>query len=323
MNPIKEFRPATEQERMYTYTQSQELTMKTGAIGYLRGNFGTSGGLFYSTWFDKVPSRKTQPFKDELDQVINTLRDDPAYHGILAGRSQMADYCHSQPDSAMNGNYTTEYAFRISTDEFAYLLRLNPTKGDYNFYVNCYQKRWLDKHLEAASRGIRFITPRYKEKFRISDGDRIRMIRPEGDYIDRVVRYIDDYHIEVGYGASVNLYHICEFAERMEGNGYKVIPLRSSLPDQCFSTLPSNGDIIVIRKGESGYSPAGLPNHGMERDREKVNQLNSLEGITPAQEAAMSAGSMFGWDVPAADPKNYNEKGQLMASNHRNRDFAR
>ena len=73
MNPIKEFRPATVQERMYTYTQSQELTMKTGAIGYLRGDFGTSGGLFYSTWFDKVPSRKTQPFKDELDQVINDV----------------------------------------------------------------------------------------------------------------------------------------------------------------------------------------------------------------------------------------------------------
>ena len=297
--------------------------MKTGAIGCLRGDFGTSGGQFCSTWFDKVPLRKTQPFKDELNQVINALRDDPEYHYILAGRSQMADYCHSQPESAINGNYTTEYAFRVSTDEFAYLLRLNLSKDDYNFHVNCYRKHLLDRHLEAASRGIRFITSHYKEKFRIEDGDRIRMIRPEGDYIDRVVRYIDDFHIEVGYGAYANLYHICEFAERMEGNGYKVIPLRSSLPDQCFSTLRSTGEIVVVKKGESGYYPVGLPNHGLERNREKVDQLNSLEGITPAQEAAMTAGSMFGWDVPAGDPKNYNEKGQMIVADRNDRRYAR
>ena len=323
MNPIKEFHPATGQERMYTYTQSQELTMKTGAIGYLRGDFGSTGGLFYTTWFDKVPSRKTQPFKDELDQVINALRDDPAYHGILAGRSQMSEYCYSQPDSAMNGNYTTEYAFRVSTDEFAYLLRLNPTKGDYNFYVNCYQKHWLDKHLEAASRGIRFITPRYNDKFRIADGDRIRMIRPEGDYIDRVVRFIDPYHIEVGYGASANLYHICEFAERMEENGYKVIPLRSSLPEHCCAILPSTGEIIEINRGESGFTPLNLPNEGREENARLAKGYNRKKGITPAQEEAMVAGSMFGWDVPAADPKNYNENGQLIVSDRRDREEAR
>ena len=323
MISIREFRPATEQERMYTYTQSQELTMKTGAIGYLRGDFGSTGGLFFSTWFDKVPSRKTQPFKDELDQVINALRDDPAFHGILAGRSQMSEYCCSQPDSAMNGNYTTEYAFRVSTDEFAYLLRLNPMKGDYNFYVNCYQKHWLDKHLEASSKGIRFITPRYNDKFRIADGDRIRMIRPEGDYIDRVVRFIDPYHIEVGYGASANLYHICEFAERMEENGYKVIPLRSTLPAQCYSVIPSSGEIIIVRRGESGYFPTELPDNGTEANREAVDLYNRRDCINRAQENAMFAGSCFGWETPAADPKNYTEDGAAIRPKTADRGDAR
>ena len=197
MDPIIEFRPATKQERIYTYSQSQELTMKTGAIGYLRGDFGKTGDQFYSTWFDRVSSWKTQPFKDELDLVINALRDDPKYHGILSGRSPMMNYCSTQPECRMQGNYTTEYAFRVSTEEYAYLIRLNPTKGDYNFYVSCYQKKWLDRHLQASEKGIRFITPHYKEVFRIPDGDQIRMIRADGICMDRTVRFIDEYHIEV------------------------------------------------------------------------------------------------------------------------------
>ena len=323
MNSIREFRPATEQERMYTYSQSQELLMKTGAIGYLRGDFDTSGNLFYSTWFDTVRSRKTPDFKEEFDQVINAMREDPEYHGILAGRSQMSDYCRTQPDSAMKGNYTTEYAFRINTAKYAYVMRLNPTKGDYNFYVCCYQKHWLDRHLEASARGIRFITSRYKDKFRLKDGDKIRMLQPNGEHIDRAVRFIDEYHIEVGYGPWANIYHICEFAERVEECGYKVIPLRSSLPEQCRSTLPSTGEIILIDKGESGYRSSDLPRKTPEENRQAVDDYNRREGITRAQEAAMAAGSMFGWDVPTADPQNYDEEGRLIKAGERNREDAR
>ena len=67
---------------------------------------------------------------------------------------------------------------------------------------------WLDRHMEKASRGIRFITPDYKEKFKIPDGYKIRITLSDGEQLDRTCRYIDDYHLEVGS----NLYHICEFA---------------------------------------------------------------------------------------------------------------
>ena len=40
-------RPLTEEERKYTYAQSMQLDGQTGNIGYLRGDFGSSGKQFF------------------------------------------------------------------------------------------------------------------------------------------------------------------------------------------------------------------------------------------------------------------------------------
>lgn len=74
--------------------------------------------------------------------------------------------------------------------------------------------------------------PGYDEKFRIPDGDEIRVTAPDGESNDYECRYIDDYHLELN-GTCHSLYHIAEFAERMERNGNTVIPLRSPLPEFC------------------------------------------------------------------------------------------
>lgn len=298
-------RPLTREEQMYAYAQSQQLAMQTGMIGYLRGDFG-HGKEFYTTWFDQITSRKTDVFKAELDEIINALRFDSTYGGMLKSRASMGGYCASQEGSAFEGNYCTEYGIRVDTARYAYLFRCNPNEGDYNFYCWCYESPWLDRHIHNARQGIRFIDAQYQEKFRIPDGDRIRIESPDGKSQDRVCRYIDETHVEIGS----SLYHICQFAEQMEQNGCKVIPLRSSLPEKCFGALQTSREMILLKKGVMGYEHTYIyPEDTMEQ-QEAADTLNDTMGVTKAQSAAMLAGSMFGWDAPAADPKNYDENGQ-------------
>ena len=293
-----ELRELTQPEQKYTYRQSHQLDAQTGCIGYLRGDFGTTGKEFYSSWFDNMAYLKTPEFQAELDQVINALREDSQYGGMLADRHSLSSACHQSTTPEFGRD---EFGFRLNTQDYAYLLRLNPNRGEYNFYIYCYKRDYLDRHIRNAEYGIRFITPNYKEKFRIVDGDSIRMTFPDGEYRDRECRFIDETHLEVGN----SLYHICEFAELAQRGGIQVIPLLQSLPEKCFSALESTGEIITVTKGEKGYTTTGqYPQEGVS-PKEAAAALNDAAGITRAQEAAMVAGSMFGWDTPAADPKNY------------------
>lgn len=307
-------RPMTQEERMYVYAQSQQLSMQTGVIGYLRGDFG-HGKEFFTTWFNQAASRKTDVFKAELDEVINALRFDGAYGGMLKSRASMGYYCASQEGSAFEGNCCTEYGIRVDTARYAYLFRCNPNEGDYNFYCWCYESPWLDRHINNARQGIRFIDAKYHEKFRIPDGDRIRIEYPDGEFQDRVCRYIDETHVEIGS----SLYHICQFAEQMEQNGCKVIPMRSSLPEKCFGALQISREIILIKKGVMGYEHTFIYPESTMEQQEAADALNDAMRVTKAQSAAMLAGSMFGWDVPAADPKNYDENGHPIPFKSRNK----
>ena len=214
-----DIRPMREEEIKYTYAQSQQLKGQTGSIGRLRGDFDSGGFGFYSSWDDHLTELKTDEFKLELDEVINSLRSKE--YGLLANRTAMVKFTKNYHESEMNGNYTKEYGFRVDTDKFSYLLRCNPIQGDYNFYCFCYLKDWLNNHIQNAERGIRFIGSSYQDLFQLKDGEHIRITLKDGKEIEKSCRYIDDYHLEVGD----RLYHICEFAEIMEENGNKYEPL--------------------------------------------------------------------------------------------------
>lgn len=156
---------------------------------------------------------------------------------------------------------------------------------------------------------IRFINSNYDTLFRLTDGDKVRIVYPDGETVDREVKGVGDgCHVQVGYST----FHICQFAEIMERNGNTVIPLRASLPDMCYGVLPSSGEIITIIKGVSGYTPTGIKPGSRVESYAYADRLNEEKGVNKAQAAAMAIGSMFGWHVQGADPKNYDEKGQAI-----------
>ena len=311
---MMDFRVLKPAERNYTYSQSQQISMQTGCIGHLRADMDSNGEGFFSSWDDFRKDLKTQEFKDEFDAVINELRKDG---GILRNRGALSKFCFSTPDSSFGNE--REYGVRVDTGKYAYLMRLNPYKGEYNLYCYCYVRDWLDKHLKQAERGIRFITPNYDEKFHIPDGDQIRITSSWGEKNDYTCRYIDDYHLEVGR----NLYHICELAERMEQNGATITPLRSSLPEQCYSALLDTGAVVILKRGETGYYKTDIPVQDKEAAKQLVTEYNEKLGVTKAQSEAMKAGSMFGFEVPGADPKNYDENGTPIKPKQKDRGDAR
>ena len=213
-------RPSTEAEQRYTYTPSMQIQGQTGCIGHLRGDFDRDGNGFFTSWKDHWNQWNTDEFKAELDNVINALRSDK--YGLLQNRSAMSKYAAQFPESNFQGNDCTEHGFRAETEKHAFLFRCNPSPGDYNFYCYCYVKKWLDRHIKEAEKGIRFIDSRYHELFRVADGEMITVTNVTGKKSEYVCRYIDEYHMEVGS----NLYHICQFAEIMERNGSAYAPVK-------------------------------------------------------------------------------------------------
>lgn len=70
-----EYRAITKSEQKYTFKQSYQLSSQTGLIGYLRGDFGSIGNEFWTTWNDFRDDLKTGEFEGEFDNLINSLRD--------------------------------------------------------------------------------------------------------------------------------------------------------------------------------------------------------------------------------------------------------
>ena len=217
-----DIRPQTKTERMYSYSQSRQIVSQTGGIGHLRVDMGSNEKSFFSSWENHRGELKTDEFKAEFDEVINALRFDEQFGGMLEIRQGLETYCRERPESVFENK--REFGFRADTEKFSYFLWLNPNAGEYNLYCYCYRRDWLTHHLECASRGIRFIDPSYNVKIKLPDGGRIRVTYSNGEKRDFTCRYIDDYHFEAE-GGSRSLFHICEFAELMEHNGSMVEPL--------------------------------------------------------------------------------------------------
>lgn len=84
---------------------------------------------------------------------------------------------------------------------------------------------------------------------------------------------------------------------------------RSVYPAKCFVYVRSTDEIGVITRGELGYRPVNTPIDSLDKQA-AVDRLNAALGVSKAHAAAMNAGSIFGWDCPAARHSNYDKDGK-------------
>lgn len=95
------------------------------------------------------------------------------------------------------------------------------------------------------------------------------------------------------------------------GKGPEESKSSPELPTMCYGTLASTGEVIIIKSGEKGYYRTDINLGNNEENQKLVDEYNCKLGVTKAQAAAMSAGSMFGWHVPGANPEMYDDNGKM------------
>ena len=80
------------------------------------------------------------------------------------------------------------------------------------------------------------------------------------------------------------------------------------LPELCFSVLKSTGELICIKRGESGYYPSEWNTTDRAENERLADYSNEKLGVTASQRQAREICSMIGWDVPGADPRWYKQE---------------
>ncbi|MEW3585086.1 hypothetical protein AB1I66_25075, partial [[Clostridium] symbiosum] len=165
---------------------------RCGSPGILVAELDDSGTAFYSHWDIWDPAWKTPEFSVELDAMIEMLRSDQRYGPVLKNIPAMIAYCLNNQESRIM--QSPEYLFRVDAGYHAYLLRCTPSELLDNAYIYAYRRDLLERHMKEAEKGIRFVTTDGKEKFRVSDGEQIRIITGGDGTRDRTARYIDAGH---------------------------------------------------------------------------------------------------------------------------------
>lgn len=210
-------RPMTQEERNYSYSQSQQLSTQSGFIGTFTTDSDTSHWKTFSKRLD------TAEFQADLNRVEHIL----LYFVLQDPES----YCAERPESQFTDHLGSAFGFRADTEKYTFLVRMEDAESPLDIF--CYERNRLDTHIENAKQGIRFVDSKYSEKFRISDGEKISLtLGYDGEHKEPVCRYIDPAHFELGTGGRANLYHIDQFAEIMKRNGNTYEPvLKNDIED--------------------------------------------------------------------------------------------
>ena len=123
------------QANMTDWVYSGKITddVERQCIGHLRGDFGRSGDEFWTSWFDHLPEFHTEAFTKEFQKIVNDLRKKGR---LLHSMNTMRKLCREEESLQIDESY----CFMTYTDRYLYCLRCIPLRGNYNFYLYCYDR---------------------------------------------------------------------------------------------------------------------------------------------------------------------------------------
>ena len=138
--------PAGADEKNLFYS-AEAKDAQHGTVGHLRMDTGSSGKEFWSSWWPHNGNTLTsEKFSKELDEVVNTMRE-PG--GPLHSLQDMQGFCRKYGGDAVVEEGRS-YGFKLETEDFQYMLRLTPFRGDYS-YLYCYDKAAQREYAEKES----------------------------------------------------------------------------------------------------------------------------------------------------------------------------
>ena len=144
------------------FSRSEEQDKSAGCVGHLRGDFG-SGKQFYTTWWPhQQDALNTPEFKADIDRTINWLREQP--DSPLRDFDSMNRYCNRYEQiCAIKGALLPSCGFMAKTQRYVYMLRCTPVKGDYQFYIYCYQRKPFEKAQKEQQKNDRLAVKKRAE----------------------------------------------------------------------------------------------------------------------------------------------------------------
>lgn len=130
--PIRE-----ERLRTLSFVAEREVMESTGFIGYFRGHYENDTLWQKFFWSQLFPM--TKDFTDDFRSMLIAQKQ-------FEDLNSMRDYCSECKEAQFSNEGNTEYAERIDTSNYSYLLRMLPEQG--NLFAFCYNKEKLNEYLK-------------------------------------------------------------------------------------------------------------------------------------------------------------------------------
>lgn len=152
------------------------------------------------------------------DRFLKVRWDDAPGDNMQEIRFLLASVC-----SQLLSRENMALYFICTGREYTFLLELSDLRPKYSdpfsvkmtYKCQIFETESFKRYMDKSANGIRFITPQYKEEFRIKNGNCVEVIYSNGTRKCFPCYYVDDTHFLI----DKSIYHICEFADMIQKIG--------------------------------------------------------------------------------------------------------